>query len=161
MEDIPRYLYRGANPNLHQETGGKLVPKASGEDFKQGARYGVTHYGDGSVYGPSERNSVVAHQRDSAKNPTSGVSTTPIYENAMQYATHGGKHSSGYVYKIDTTLLKAHGVTPYPVDQHAVKPAILEDEEVILVASDFGALPDEIIVEVVPVRAEQRPKAGA
>ena len=103
---------------------------------------------------------MIGQQRDSSKHPTSGVSTTPIFDRAVHYATHGGCHPTGYVYKIDTALLKAHGVTPYPVDQHAVKPAIPEDEEVILVASDFGALPDDIIVEVISVRSEEIPKAG-
>ena len=78
----------------------------------------------------------------------------------MQYATHRGEHSSGYVYKFDTNLLKTHGVKAFRVGQYTVKPAIPEDEEVILVASDFGALPDEIIVEVVRVCVEQSPKAG-
>ncbi len=149
---MTRYLYRGANLDLHRRTGGKLKPKAAGEAFKRPNYYGEeAYYGDGSVYGESERNAVIMHQRNSSKHPTSGVSTTPIYENAVRYATHNGKHPSGYVYKIDTTLLEAHGVNAYSVDQHAVKPAIPEDQEIILVASDFGALPDEIIVEVVAV----------
>ncbi len=152
LERMAQYLYRGVNPDLYRSTGGKLRPKACSEDFKRPVYYGEeVYYGDGTVYGESERNAVIMHQRDSSKYRTSGVSTTPIYENAVRYATHNGKHPSGYVYKIDTTLLEAHGVKAYSVDQHAVKPAIPEDQEVILVASDFGALPDEIIVEVVAV----------
>ena len=152
LEHMARYLYRGTNPDLYRSTGGKLRPKACGEDFKRPVYYGEkVYYGDGIVYGESERNAVIMHQRDSSKNPTSGISTTPIYENAVRYATQNGKYPSGYVYKIDTALLEAHGVTAYPVDLHAVKPAIPEDLEVILVARDFGALPDEIIVDVVAV----------
>ena len=148
---MTRYLYRGANLDLHRRTGGKLKPKAEGEAFKRPVYYREAHYGDGSVYGESERNAVIMHQRNSSKYRTAGVSTTPIYENAVRYATHDGKHESGYVYKIDATLLEAHGVTAYPVDQNAVKPQIPEDQEVILVARDFGELPDEIIVEVIEV----------
>ena len=155
LERKARYLYRGANPDLYRSTGGKLRPKVCGKDFKRPIYYGEVYYGDGTVYGESERNAVIMHQRDSSKYRTSGVSTTPIYENAVRYATHDGKHPSGYVYKIDTTLLKMHGVIVYPVHQHAVKPAIPDDLEVILVARDFGALPDEIIVEVVEVRCDK------
>ncbi len=149
---MTRYLYRGANLDLHRRTGGKLKPKAEGEAFKRPVYYGEeAYYGDGSVYGESERNAVIMHQRNSSKYRTAGVSTTPSYENAVRYATHDGKHESGYVYKIDSTLLEAHGVTAYFVDQHAVKPQIPGDQEVILVARDFGELPDEIIVEVIEV----------
>lgn len=149
---MTRYLYRGANPDLYRRTGGKLKPKAEGEPFKRHVYFGgETYFNDGSVYGESERNAVIMHQRNSSKYPTAGVSTTPIYENAVRYATHDGKHESGYVYKIDATLLESHGVTAYPVDHHAVKPQIPEDQEVILVARDFGELPVEIIIEVIEV----------
>ncbi len=152
LELMARYLYRGVNQDLYRSTGGKLRPKACGEDFKRSVYYseGVS-YNDGTVHGKSERNAVIMQQRDSSKYRTSGVSTTPIYENAVRYATHDGKHPSGYVYKIDTTLLEAHGVKAYPVNQHALKPAIPENQEVILVASDYGVLPVQIIVDVVKV----------
>ena len=102
------------------------------------------------MYGPSERNAVIMHQRNSEKYRTSGISTTPNYERAVLYATHHGK--SGYVYKIDTALLDPHGVKAFPVDHHVVRPAIPDDHEVILVAQDFGPLPDPIIVEVTEVQ---------
>ena len=146
------FLYRGANPELHIATDGRLRPKACGERFRRPVYYGEeVFYGDGSVHGESERNAVLMHQRNSSKYPTSGVSATPHYENAARYATHDGKYTSGYVYKIDATLLKQYGVTAYRVLEHAVRPAIPGDEEVILVASDFGVLPDEIIAEVIEV----------
>ena len=152
LELMARYLYRGVNQDLYRSTGGKLRPKACGDVFKRPVYGGEkVYYKDRSVYGESEQNAVIMHQRDSSKYPTSGVSTTPIYENAVRYATHDGKHPSGHVYKIDTTLLEAHGVKAYPVDQHALKPAIPEDQEVILVASDYGVLPVQIIVDVVKV----------
>ncbi len=149
---MTRYLYRGFNTNLYHSTDGKLIPKACGENFKRFVYYGEdVYYGDGSVYGESERNAVVMHQRHSSKYPTSGISTTPIYENAVQYAIHNGKYKSGYVYKIDSAQLEAHGVKAFPVDQHATRPAIPEDQEVILVARDYGPLPNEIIVEIISV----------
>jgi hypothetical protein len=144
-----RYLYRGVNADLYKSTGGRLVPKSLGQKFERRAYWGEGYWGDGSVYGLSERNAVIMHQRDSTKYPTSGVSTTPNYEHAVRYATHHGK--TGYVYKIDTALLDARGVKAFPVDHHAVRPTIPDDHEVILVAQDFGPLPDPIIVEVTEV----------
>jgi hypothetical protein len=147
---MDRYLYRGVNPSLYEATNGMLVPKAIGQPFKQSTYFGGdNYYGDGSVFGESERNAVIQHQRDSDNHQTSGVSTTPFYENARRYATHNGKYSSGYIYKIDTQLLESHGISYFVVAEHATKPAIPEDKEVILVAKDFGVLPIEIIVEVI------------
>jgi hypothetical protein len=148
---MERYLYRGVNPQLHKEAGGKLIPKESGKPFKRFVYYGEAYYGDGQTYGESETNAVIMHQIDSSKYPSSGISTTPILENAKLYATHNGKHASGYVYKIDTQLLEAAHVKAYPVDDHAVQPTIPGDKEIILVAEDFGALPNEIVVEVIEV----------
>jgi len=149
---MERYLYRGVNQNLHQETRGKLIPRESGKPFKQFAYYGEdVYYGGGNTYGESEANAVIMHQIDSSRYPSSGISTTPIFENAKLYATHKGKHASGYVYKIDTSLLKAANVKAYSVDDHAVKPALPGDKEVILVAEDFRDLPDEVIVEIIEV----------
>ncbi len=149
---LPRYLYRGVNPELHKATNGQLVPKEIGEQFKRAIYFGGDFYwGDGSVYGDSDRNAVIQHQRNSSKNRTSGVSTTPIFENAKLYATYDGKYGSGYIYKIDTDLFESHGVNYYVVSEYAEKPAIPEDKEVILVAKDFGVLPSGIVVEIIEV----------
>ncbi len=149
---MQRYLYRGVNPDLYRATGGQLVPKASGVPFKQYVYFGGgSYFGDGTVFGQSERNAIIQHQRDSAKNPGAGVSTTPFFENAKVYATHKGKYTSGYVFKIDSELLDAYYVSRYVVAEHATSPAIPEDEEVILVAQDFGPLPSQIVVEVMDV----------
>jgi len=146
------YLYRGVNPDLHRETEGELRPKLVGKPFRRAIYYGEkVYYGGGAVYGESERNAVIMHQQDSSEYPTSGVSSTPIFENAVRYATHGGKYSAGFVYKIDCRLLTQYDVTAYPVSDHAKKPAIPEDEEIILVASDFGRLPREIVIDVIDV----------
>jgi len=147
-----RFLYRGVNENLYRATETKLSPRAPGQEFKRSIYFGEEAYwGDGSVHGESETNAVIMHQRNSAKYPTSGISTTPIFENAARYATHDGKYHSGCVYKIDVNLLSQCGVKAFPVDQHAVRPAIPNDREIILVANDFGTLPDEIIIEIIEV----------
>jgi len=146
---MDRYLYRGVNHLLYEESRGRLIPKAFGHPFKANNYFGGdTYFRDGSVFGPSKRNAVIKHQRDSSKHPTSGVSTTPIYENARKYATHNGKYTEGYVFTIDVQLLDQHGVNIYHVAEHATKPTIPNDKEVILVADDFGILPKEIIIKV-------------
>lgn len=149
---MPRYLYRGANLALHNATAGRLLPKATGAPFKRWAYWGDFCWNDGHTWGESAANAVIDHQRDSANYPTSGVSTTPSLENAKRYATHDGKHKVGYVYKIDVELLKRHDVAAYVVAEYATSPAIPGDEEVVLVAQDFGPLPDEIIVERILVK---------
>jgi len=156
--NLPTYIYRGVNPEMHEVSNGRLIPRSPGKEFRQPIYYGSTgdpekdsYYGDGSTYGASETNSVIKHQRNSSKNPTSGISTTPVLENAKRYATHDGKYSNGFVYKIDTTLLSEHGVTAYEVSAHATRPAIPGDLEIILVAQDYGALPAEVVVEVMGV----------
>ncbi len=146
---MTRYLFRGENRALYEANGGRLIPKAVGQPFKSANFFGGdVYFGDGSVHGESERNAIIQHQRDSTKHPTSGVSTTPFYENAKSYATHSGKCSEGYVFKIDTELLEKYKVTSHVVEEHAEKPKIPGDKEVILVSSDLGVLPQEIVVEV-------------
>ena len=151
---VDRYLYRGVNQEFRKLNDGKLMPKELSVPFAKAIYWGGEHYwGDGSTFGESAANAVIQHQRDSSRNPTSGVSTTPSLEKAKRYATHSGKFPSGYVYKIDTELLATCGVSAYSVSEHATVPAIPEDEEVILVAKDFGPLPSEIIIEVFEVVA--------
>jgi hypothetical protein len=123
--EMNRYLFRGVNAGIHYSTNGRLIPRACGQEFKRFVHFGEdAYFGDGSVFGESERNAVVMHQRDSSKYPTSGISTTPNYDNAVRYATHNGKYQSGYIYKIDTALLEEHGVKAFHVDQHASQAAI-------------------------------------
>ncbi len=149
---MERYLYRGVNPEIYQKSNGKLEPKSIGSPFRRAIRFGEGgRFGEGLKFGESETNAVIMHQKDSSKYPSSGVSTTSSFDNAKLYATHNGKYDSGYVYKIDTELLEKNGVNAYHVSEHAVYPAIPDDREVILVADDFGALPDKVIVEIIEV----------
>lgn len=149
---MERFLYRGVNDKQHHKTKGKLIPKEPGKPFKRFVHYGEdVYYGGGNTYVESETNAVIMHQIDSSKYPSSGISTTPIFENAKLYATYKGKYASGVVYKIDTELLEAASVKAYPVDTHAVNPTVPGDREVILVARDFMELPNEIIIEIIEV----------
>jgi len=147
---MERYLYRGVNSEMYESTGEKLVPKMIGVDFQRIEKYGYFKYGT-RIYGKSTKNAVVAHQENSSINPSSGVSTTPFIENAKIYATHKGKFKSGYVFKIDRGLLESAGVSDYEVAEYTKNPAITDDKEIILVASDCGVLPKDIVVEIIKV----------
>ena len=143
------YLYRGASESIHRKNNGRLVPKETGP-FEYAFHYGEGEYGSGETYGSSPINAVVRHQLNQEGFPTSGVSTTPHFERAKFYATHNGK-LAGYVYKIDRSLLSSHSVQEFIVSEFAKRPSVPEDDEVILVASDFGPLPEEVIVDVISV----------
>ncbi|MDI9434277.1 MAG: hypothetical protein QM570_21375 [Planctomycetota bacterium] len=148
-----RYLYRGVNSDMYERTGGCLLPKVIGEPFERSIKYGQEFkYGE-ITYGKSAKNAIVAHQRNSSAFPSSGVSTTPVFENAKAYALHNGRYAAGYVFRIDTELLETAGVRAYEVSEYAAKPAIPEDKEIILVAEDFGVLPRGIVVEVIEVKS--------
>jgi hypothetical protein len=147
---MERYLYRGVNAKIHEDTGGKLEPKAIGEPFKRLVKYGHFKYGE-VTYGKSLKNAVVSHQKNSSAYPTSGISTTPFFDKAKVYATNKGKYATGVIYKIDTELLQKAKVRAYKVIDFTVKPALPDDKEIILVAEDFGTLPAEIVVEVIEV----------
>jgi hypothetical protein len=73
---------------------------------------------------------------------------TPHIERAEIYATSAGKYSRGFIYVISVAALNAAGVAVYVVNDIVPKPSVPEDEEVILVAQDFGVLPHQIVVEV-------------
>ena len=49
---------------------------------------------------------------------------------------------------IDRALCGVLKVAEFVVNEIVPYPSVVEDDEVILVASDFGALPKELIVEV-------------
>ena len=155
MDEKKRYLYRGVSSDLFEKTKGELVPKST-EAFLRSFKYGELgfKYGSGAKYGSSPANAVLKHQYNQQGFPTSGVSTTPYLERAKFYATSGDKNVPGYIYKIDRGLLDENRVTEYIVDQIVSNPSIPEDEELILVAFDYGTLPDEIIVEVIYIEAE-------
>lgn len=149
---ICKFLYRGANSDLHRHNEGVLIPKDVSAHFERVVHYGgETYYGDGSTYGASEANAVIMHQRDSVKYPTSGVSTTTSFEHAKNYALNNGAYQTGVVYKIQVDLLEQYGVSSFRVQDYAVQPSVPEDEEVILVVSDFGPLPAEIVIETIDV----------
>lgn len=139
-------LYRGVNPELHEQFAGALIPKEN-KPFIKPAEWGRFEWGN-AYWGECEANAVVEHQQHQAGYPTSGISTTPHLNCAVYYATHDGQYSFGYVYVIDDALCQSHKVAIYKVKDFVPSPYIPEDDEVILVAHDFGVIPRALIIEI-------------
>ena len=53
---------------------------------------------------------------------------------------------------IDWALCPGLNVAEFVVNEIVPYPSVVEDDEVILVASDFGPLPRELVVEVLEIR---------
>lgn len=139
-------LYRGVNPELYEQNAGELRPKDA-LPFVRSAEFSRAEWGN-AYWGECEANAVVEHQQHQAGYSTSGISTTPHLDRAIFYATHDEKYSYGYVYVIDEALCQIHEVTIYKVKDHVPSPSIPEDDEVILVAHDFGILPRALVIEI-------------
>ena len=140
------FLYRGVNEELHARLNGELYPKLS-RPFSSSPRWDQAQW-DNAYWGESEQNAVIEHQQHQAGYPTSGISTTPHFARATFYATHGGKYSTGYIYVIDRSQCESLGVSVYVVNEIVPFPSVVHDDEVVLVAKDFGALPRSLIIEV-------------
>jgi hypothetical protein len=145
-----RYLYRGVSNELYEKTQGRLVPKLP-ETFAYCFTSGESIASGEGVCGTSEVNAVIRHQLDQAGFPTSGISTTPHFARARFYALGGGAYSVGYVCKLDRELFALNHVREFVVAEYTVRPAVPQDDEVILVAADTGELPRGVTVEVIRV----------
>jgi len=143
---MPRYLYRGVSHEFHEKTAGILMPKDNVK-FERLPEFDRAEFGN-AYWGSNEYNAVVEHQQHQAGYPTSGISTTPLIDRAKYYATRGGELSGGYIFVINEELCAPLRVSVYVVNVIVPAPAIPEDEEVILVAHDYGNLPPEIIVDI-------------
>lgn len=139
-------LYRGVNSELHAKLGGELRPKQV-RPFVKSPEFGLSEYGN-SFFGENSMNAAIHHQQDQLGYPTSGISTTPHFHRAVFYATRGGIERYGYVYVISPIAFVAAGVSAYSVRDIVPQPSVPEDDEVILVAEDFGTLPASIVVDV-------------
>lgn len=154
-----RYLYRGVNQKMYQSSNGVLCPKLMNCLFTYVFKADGSIKADGNaIAGPSKQNAVLGHQLNSDSFPTSGISTTPIFERAQHYATNGEQYTGGYVFKLDRELLGSFGVEEYIVSKWVKNPSKPEDEEVILVPQDLRELPTQVIVGIIEVSAQ--PGAG-
>ncbi|MGL4349708.1 MAG: hypothetical protein ACRCT2_03880 [Plesiomonas shigelloides] len=145
-----QFLYRGVSEDLYEELNRKLKPKNVNEKFESFVHAGDPHAvcGSGVECGESNLNAVISHQWEQAGLPTSGVSTSPFIERAKFYALNGDTIAKGYVYTLSIEKLLAHGVTIFKVNDMVPGPAIPIDDEHILVAKDFGCIPECAIISI-------------
>ena len=148
MAEEKNYLYRGLNTHKYVESQGALIPKEN-HPFKKLPKWDIAQWG--ASWNESSENAVVEHQHKQLGLPTSGLSTTPHFERAKFYALGGGKYKSGFVQVLDREKVDILGVTEYIVWQIVSHPSVPADDEVILVASDFGEISQNIVVEIIPV----------
>lgn len=148
------YLYRGMSLPMFEKLDGKLIPKKIGEIFSSIPCAGDAHAvcGSGIVAGDAPINSVIFHQWAQLGLPTSGVSSTPFEDRAEFYALSGGDNLEGYVFKLSINELINASVTIYKVNELVPSPAIPDDNEHILVADNFEAIPEKAIVSISKVQ---------
>jgi hypothetical protein len=146
------FLYRGETEAFHQNNGYRLKPKLQGP-FEAGFHWDEPdlQWDSGATWDTSEANAVLRHELKQKGFPTSGISTTPDFERAVVYARGKDGRSPGLVAKIDASLLAAHGVRQLVVANVARSPSVPSDAEVILVTKDGAPLPEEVIVERIPI----------
>ena len=141
-------LYRGVNQALHL-SGRGLCPKQPG-GFGTGYGFNEGMY-NSFTPGVSAVNAVSKHQFDSSRFPSSGVSTTPLFDRAKIYAKGPKGDSSGVVYEIDRQKCSDLSIQEFEVARYVGSPSVPEDQEVILVGSNGGPLPSDIISRVIDV----------
>ena len=148
-----KYLYRGVSSKLFNQLEGKLIPKKEGRNFPAYACAGDPHAvcGSGIEAGESSINTVILHQWEQAGIPTSGVSTTPLKKRALHYALPNKNIEEGYIFKLSVSVLTEKGVSIHRVNDLVPHPSVPEDDEHILVAQDFGQIPNEAIVDITGV----------
>ena len=145
------YLYRGVSSEMFQKLNGKLSPKAMNKEFAEVPRFGgqTVSFGSGNVFGKANVNAVIKHQWQQKGIPTSGVSSSPFIERAKYYACSGVRNKHGYIFKMSIESLTNQGVSIYRINELVTAPAIPEDDEHVLVANDFGTIPDSAIIQVI------------
>ena len=139
-------LYRGVNPVFYKKYNGKITPKEN-KEFIKPAEYGRAEYGN-NEYGKTILNAVIEHQQHQAGYSTSGISTTPILERAIYYATHGGEYEYGYIYIIDRDLCPLNNIKIYDVNSTIRFPSVPEDDEVILVDESNCNLINKVVIDI-------------
>ena len=150
------FLYRGVSTRFHRDNHGLLKPKVS-SPFKYCLPWDEPgrRWDSGNTWDSTTVNAVIRHQFKQEGFPTSGISTTPHLNRAEIYARGKDGKSKGFIYKIDRTLLQERGVKEHVVSEYAVEPSVPEDDEIILETPDAIALPEELIVERIPVEEKE------
>lgn len=145
------YLYRGLSESRYREDQGQVFPRKIGQPFEEVIRSDGRFKANGDArFGHCTQNAILMHQDDSSRPPGSGISTTPHFDRARYYATHGNS-TRGVVIVIDRHKLLEFGVAAYVIAEKIRSPKCPQDDEVLLVSADLGALPQGIISDVIPV----------
>jgi hypothetical protein len=146
------YLYRGVSEKYHQDSGGILKPKVVGA-FTYNFHWGESgaYWDSGITWDSTPANAVIRHQFNQEGFPTSGISTTPHFERATIYARGKDGLSLGFIYKIARARLKEHDVREFIVADYAIYPSVPEDDEVILVIPNSQHLPEDLVIEIIPI----------
>ena len=142
---------------FYKDTEGLLKPKVMGP-FTFNFHWdepGAT-FDSGIAWDSTTTNAVIRHQLNQEGYPTSGISTTPHIERALLYAKGKDGVSQGFIYKIARADLGQHQILEFVVAKYAKYPSVPEDDEVILVLSDSGHLPNDVVQEIIPVFAASK-----
>ncbi len=141
-----RYLYRALRKE-EIDAGYVLIPKSQ-KPFQNHPRVGIDTRLPFKL-GEQEEYAVRQHQWKRNGFPTSGISTTPHFERAIDYAREG------VIVKINRQLCSKYGIREYVVKEYLDKfpedIAVPEDDEIILVKENGNSFPKEIIEEVIPI----------
>jgi hypothetical protein len=143
-------LYRGVSKEKYDKDGKELKPYKIGQ-FESIISLDEGHrLGEGFTLDSTVNNSIVKHQKDSSRYPTSGISTTPIFDRAKYYALHGGKKEKGYVFVFDRNVLDKYSVKEFVVSEYVEFPNVPIDKEVILYSemNTINELSKELIIRV-------------
>ena len=149
-------LYRGVNSSIHLKSEGRIAPKRQGSFEHEFTADCTLITADNSLVtiSPSDVNAVHWHQFAQDHHPTSGISTSPHFERAAYYATHGGAAGErGFVYEINRAGLDQLKVRQFVVANYVTQPRVPMDDEVILVTVSGEPLATELIVRVTEVAA--------
>jgi len=157
------FLYRGINAKMFDTHKGKLMP--FGKYSKADLFPSEFLVPSNNLYpGYNEKNAIDKHQNPNRYNEnefkenSAYLSTTPLRERAIYYATN--RYSEiGYVFTIERKKLKEYSVLEYNISNIATVITIPEDEEVLLLPSPHGSsIPEEVIISIEKINPIELPQ---
>jgi len=147
-------LYRGVNCDMYSKIRDDEYIKPKARTFEAVLRYDGSIKLDGSAtFGKTFQNAIIGHQFDSGIYMTSGISTTPDFGRAENYALNNGKYAIGYVFVFDTEILNMDDYELLKVSEFVKSPTKPHDEEIILKRKDNKVIPLEIVVDIICVNS--------
>lgn len=137
-------VFRGVNFDLWKVINDEKVikPKGLGLDFEITFKHdGSIRYDGSATFGSSIQNAVNGHQISSDKFPTSGISTTPIWERAMYYALRGLNKGNGVILEMNLNNLDKSEFEWHEINKLIANPTCREDNEILIRRFDNGVFP--------------------